>query len=143
MNLGFVVNNLGNSELNYDLLKEINSRPEISQCIFFQNHMPSILIPECLTMGVYGLSNFKGVAVAFDLQSASIISQTNCKTKNYLYLYNIEWLYASINYQAAIELLKNFTIFARSESHKKIIENYCGQEVKVVKSIKGLIECLK
>ena len=27
MNLGFIVNNLGNSELNYDLLKEINSRP--------------------------------------------------------------------------------------------------------------------
>lgn len=143
MSIAYIVNNLGNSELNYDLIKEINSRPDISQCIFFQNHMPQIIIPECLTMSIYGLSGFKGKAVAFDLQAASIINQTNCKTENFLYLYNLEWLYVTINYPLAVELLDNFKIFARSESHKRVIENYCSAEVEVVDSIKGLIECLK
>lgn len=143
MSIAYVVNNLGNSELNYDLLNEVNSRPDISQCIFFQNHMPSIIIPECLTMSVYGLSGFKGKAVAFDLQAASVIDQTNCKTENFLFLYNLEWLYTPINYPLAVELLSKFNVFARSESHKRIIENFCDTEVQVVDSIKGFIECLK
>ena len=143
MSIAYVVNNLGNSELNYDLLNEINLRPDMSQFIFFQNHMVPIIIPECLTMSVYGLSGFKGKAVAFDLQSASVISQTNCKTENFLYLYNLEWLYSAINYPLAIDLLNNFNIFARSESHKRVIENYCDAKVQVVDSVKGLIECLK
>lgn len=143
MSIAFIVNNLSNSELNYDLIKEINNRPDMCSNIFFQNHMPSILTPECLTMTVYGLSGFKGKAVAFDLQGASIINQTNCKTENFIYMYNLEWLYNTINYSLAIDLLKNFKIFARSESHKKIIENYCDNKVDVVQSIKGLFECLK
>lgn len=143
MSVAFIVNNLGNSELNYDLIKEINSRPDICSSIFFQNHMPSVLTPECLTMTVHGLSGFKGKAVAFDLQGASVIDQTNCKTDNFIYMYNLEWLYTTINYALATDLLSKFKIFARSDSHKKIIENYCDNEVVVVKSIKGLFECLK
>ncbi len=143
MNIGFVVNNLGNSELTYDLIKEINNNSDVSSNIFFQNHLPPIIIPECLSMNISGLSGFRGKAVAFDLQSAAIIDETNCKTENILYLYNLEWLHNIINYKLCLDLLNKFKIYARSQSHKAVIENFTGRkDVEVVQSIKELFECL-
>lgn len=143
MNVAFIVNNLGNSELTYDLIKEINKSPDISSNIFFQNHLPPIIIPECLSMNISGLSGFKGKAVAFDLQSAALIDETNCKTENILYLYNLEWLYNVINYKMCVDLLNKFKIYARSASHKNIIQNFTGRkDIEVVGSMKEFFECL-
>jgi hypothetical protein len=143
MNISFIVNNLSNSELSYDLISSINKNSQYSSAIFFQNNLPSIMQPECLTMNITGLSGSTGVAVAFDLESAAILSQTNTKTTNYLYLYDLEWLFRPINYIATRTLMDEFTVLARSEDHANVISNFLNKKVEAITGLEDLFQCLK
>jgi hypothetical protein len=143
MNISFVVNNLSNSELSYELISAVNKNSDCSNAIFFQNNLPSVIQPECLTMNITGLSGSKGKAVAFDLESAAILLQTNTKTTNYLYLYDLEWLFKPINYVVARQLMDNFTVFARSEDHASVISNFLNKKVEVIAGLEDLFQCLK
>lgn len=142
MSLSFVVNNLGNSELSYKLIKAVNNHPEISSNIFFQNNLPTVIQPECLTMNLTGLAGLTGSAVAFDLESAMIIDNANINTKNYLYLYDLEWLFRPIDFVVARRLMDKFNIFAKSDSHAIVISNFLNKQVPVVESIEELFRCL-
>lgn len=142
MSFSFVVNNLSNSELSYDLIRAVNNNSEFSNNIFFQNNLPPIIQPECLTMNLTGLSGLTGATVSFDLECASVVDAANINTKNYLYLYDLEWLYKPINYVQARDLMSRFTIFARSETHANVISNFIDKEVKIVYSIEELFKCL-
>lgn len=142
MSLSFVVNNLGNSELSYKLIKAVNSHPEISSNIFFQNNLPTVIQPECLTMNLTGLAGLTGSAVAFDLESAMIIDSANINTKNYLYLYDLEWLFRPIDFVVARRLMDKFNVFAKSDSHAVVISNFLNKRVPVVESIEELFRCL-
>ena len=143
MNIFFVVYDLSNSELSYDLIYNINKDKKLPYSIFFQSHTPPIIQPECLTMNVNGLSNMKGTAVAFDLASALVIKNTNCNTEKILYLYNIEWMSNGIDYIFAREILDQFKIFVRSDSHAKIVSNFTGRDDIIVKeSMEEFFRCL-
>lgn len=143
MNIFFIVDNLSNSELSYDLIYNINESKNESYSIFFQNHMPPIIQPECLTMNINGLSSATGIAVAFDLASAMIIKNTNCNSEKVLYLYNMEWLYNALDYILVREILDNFKIFVRSESHANIVKNFIGNnQVYIAESMKEFFTCL-
>lgn len=142
MNFSFVVNNLSNSELSYSLIRAINNNSNFSNNIFFQNNLPPIIQPECLTMNLTGLSGMTGKTVSFDLECASIVDSANINTENYIYLYDLEWLYKPINYIQAKNLMNKFTIFARSETHASVISNFLDKEVRVVSSVEELFKCL-
>lgn len=147
MNIGLVVNNLGNSEQSYEVIQLANKISETSNSlvpsIFFQNIMSNILEPSCLCMNITGISNFKGKVVAFGLDSASVIVNNNTNTENWLVLWDIPWLYAVINYPNCIEILKRFKIIVRSQSHKDIVENYTGRnDIQVFEDMNELIKCL-
>lgn len=146
MNIALIVNNLGNSEQSYEVLQLASKLSEanntLSPCIFFQNTIPSILEPPCLCMNITGISNFKGKAVAFGMDSASIVINNNTNTENWLVLWDIPWLYTIMNYEACISILSSFNIVVRSESHKKIVENYTGRnDIKVLDDLSELIKC--
>jgi hypothetical protein len=147
MNIGLVVNNLGNSEQSYEVIQLANKISETSNSlvpsIFFQNIMPNILEPTCLCMNITGISNFKGKIVAFGLDSASVVVNNNTNTENWLVLWDIPWLYSIINYPVCIEILKKFKIIVRSQSHKNIVENYTGRtDIQMVEDMNELIKCL-
>lgn len=142
MSLSFVVNNLGNSELSYRLIKAINNRPEVSSNIFFQNNLPTVIQPECLTMNLTGLSGMTGKAVAFDLESAMIIDNANINTENYIYLYDLEWLFKPIDFIVARKLMDKFHVFARSDAHAIVISNFLNKQVPVAESIEEFFICL-
>jgi hypothetical protein len=143
MKISFVVNNLANSELSFDLIDLINKDKKISYNIFFQNHSPPIIQPECVSMNINGFSSISGKVVAFDLSSAMIIKNTNCNTENILYLYNMEWLQSPVNYLLAREILSNFKIFARSKEHAKIISNFTGDtNIHIAESMGEFFRCL-
>ena len=144
MNTFFVVDNLSNSELSYDLITAINDEKDLSCNIYFQNHAPPIIDPECLTLNITGLASAKGLAVAFDLASALTILNANCNVKNIIYLYNLEWLQQSMDYMLIRKILDNFDIYSRSESHIPIIQNLTnGKDVKFVPDMKEFFKCLK
>jgi hypothetical protein len=147
MNLGFIVPNLANSDMAYELLKFVNpmseSRNDINVSIFTQNIIPPVIQPTCLTMNISGLSGFKGKVVAIGLDSADILYKNNSNTDNYILFWDLNWLYGVINYEVCIDLLKNFKIIARSESHKQAIRNFTGRtDVTVIDSFEDLLPCL-
>lgn len=147
MNIGFVVNNLGNSEQTYDLLKLISSMGDsgnsVTPYIFFQNMLPPIGEANCLAMNILGLTNFQGKLVAFGLDSAHVVAQNNSPTENWLFLWDLPWLYTPMVYPACFDLLNKFNIIVRSASHKLIVENYIPDKtVHLVENMEDLIKCL-
>lgn len=147
MNLGFVVNDIGNSERNYKLLKLIDKIPDknndIIPYIFFQNIAPPAVEPSCLMMNILGITNFSGKVVAMDLESAQVVLNNNANTENWLFLWDLPWLHNVINYVSCLDILKNFNLIVRSEEHKLIIENYTGSNnIYLVKDMDDLLTCL-
>jgi len=147
MNLSFVVNNLGNSEQNYQMIKLINTIAKSSNTIvpnvFYHNIMPSIIPVECLHMNITGLSGMTGKTVSFDVESAQTVISTGTPTENWLYLWDIPWLYSVVNYPAALDLLAKFKIVVRSESQKANIENFTGRkDILVAKDMDEFYKCL-
>jgi hypothetical protein len=145
MNFAFVINNIGNSEVAYELLKFIHSKEDsdFSPYIFFQNNYPPVMSSPCMTMNISGLVNFKGKAVAINLDCADILSKNNSVTENYLYLWDLQWLFNLVNYDAAMDILDNFKIIARSKAHKAIVENYTGRnDILLAETMDELYKCL-
>lgn len=147
MNLGFVVNNLGNSEKIYDLLNFVKKIPEINNkvnpCIFFQNTMPPLADPSCLSMNILGISNFTGKVVALDIESAQAVYNNNAVTDNWLYLYDTPWLSNVINYHGCIEIMKAFKIVVKNKTQKDIVKNFTGfDNIYVAEDMETLLKCL-
>ena len=142
MSTCFVVNNLGNSELSYDLLKFIENK-KLNTCIFFQNTLPPIISPKCMVMNITGLSGFTGTAIATDLDSAMVLHNNNSNTDNWIYLYDLPWTHSVIDYETCLFLLKNFKIITRSDSHKKNLENFTSRsDIYLAKNMDELYKCL-
>jgi hypothetical protein len=147
MNLAFIVNNLGVSEQNYqiiNLVEKINKTTNhVIPHIFFENLAPPLVNPNCLTMNISGLSNFNGKVVCFDINSSQSVYNNNSNTENWLYLWDLPWLGNLLHYTACLNLLSKFKIVARSESHKQNIENFTGRsDIYLAKDMDELYKCL-
>lgn len=147
MNLSFVVNNLGNSEQNYQMINLVNkivsNNNKTVPNIFYHNIMPPVIPIQCLNMNISGLSGMTGKTVSFDIESAQTVIGTGTPTENWLYLWDLPWLYSVLNYPVALELLSKFKIAVRSDSHKINIENFTGrQDIFVAKDMDEFYKCL-
>lgn len=147
MNIGFLVNNIGNSEQTYEIFKLINKISQASNrltpYIFFQNIINQFSQPSCLSMNITGISNFRGTVVAFGLDSAQILKNNNSNTDNWVVLWDIPWLYNVINYPVSIDILKDFKIIVRSDDHKEIVKNFTGRDdIFVATNTDELLKCL-
>ena len=147
-NIAFVVDSLSNSDLSYSCIKMVNGLVNdntISPIIFYQNLYPPAVKPMCLTMNINAVSAYTGTIVATDLYTADIINKNSSRTDKWLYLWNIDWLTQVINYENAIELLKNFNIIVRDHESKYVVKNYCGKDAIILPEFKWseLKECLK
>lgn len=147
MNIGFVINNLANSEFSYELLNQLHKETEKSNSnsyyIFYHNIMPPVMNIPCLAMNLTGLNGFQGKAVAFNIDSAEVLGKNNSHTDNYLFLWDLPWLSNVLNYEACLELLNKFKLIVRSQSHKDNLYNYCGREdIIVVNNMEELFKCV-
>jgi hypothetical protein len=147
MNLSFVVNNLGNSEQNYEMIKLANSIATSSNMIvpniFYHNIVPPVMPLACLNMNISGLSGMTGKTISFDLESAQTVIATGSTTENWLYLWDLPWLYSILNYPLCLELLSRFKIVVRSNSHKDNAENFTGRkDIIVAENMDKLYSCL-
>lgn len=148
MNIAFVVDSLSNSDLSYSCIKMVNglvSDNTVSPIIFYQNLYPPIIRPMCLYMNINAVSAYSGIVIATDLHTADIVSKNNSRCDKWLYLWNIDWLTQVVNYEVAIELLKEFKIIVRDEAAQYIVKNYCGKDSIVLPDLEWskLQECLK
>lgn len=142
MNISFILNNLGNSELAFDLISTVNRHPENSNALFYQNILPPVIEPQCVATNLTSLSSITGTAVVFDLDCAEILEKAGTQTRNVCYLYDLEWFFKPVNYLVARNLLDKFEVYARNEKYACSLSNYLNKDVKTVASVERLYECL-
>jgi hypothetical protein len=147
MNIAFIIDNLANSQVSYDLVSFVNGFTKRSNdynpVIFFQNNLPPVISPACMSMNISGLSGFTGTAVAIGLDSMDMLYKNNSRTDNWVLFWDIQWLDAVVDFCACINILKDFKIVARSESHRKIIKNFTGRDdIYLINNMDELYTCL-
>lgn len=136
--IGFVVNNLIKSELSDKLIKL--SRKNNSFVIFLQNIQSAMNYQDCAIMNVTYLNGFDGKVIALDIDSAYLVSQSNLNAEKIILLWNLEWLYNILNYTEIVQLLDSFKIYVKSESHKKIVENFTGRgDINLIEDLEELL----
>lgn len=130
MNITYVINNLGNSDLSYYCIKNISDISKdtmYSVGILYKNLFPPIREIDCAVMNISAISSISGKAIATDLETLELLSKTTSKTDKYFYVWNLEWLFAPYDYFAIRHFMRDVKLIARSESDKQIIENYTGK----------------
>ena len=132
MNIAGVLNNIGPSQKAFYMIKELNELakdPDNSCAAFIELMGVCVIKPFFSCYNIAFFSEYHGTAIATTLEEANIILQTSNNTNKYLYLWNLEWLNKPINYTAALDILLNpeLKLIARSDSHAKVIENFCNK----------------
>jgi hypothetical protein len=85
MNVTFLLNNLGNSDLTYNclnLISELSSDNTVSTGIIYKNLLPQLSKPKCITMNISALSYINGNVIAMDLETADILMKNRSNTTN-------------------------------------------------------------
>tara|TARA_R110002020_G_scaffold134029_1_gene299089 strand:- start:687 stop:1151 length:465 start_codon:yes stop_codon:yes gene_type:complete len=127
-----VVEDMGPSQKSFYMIKEFNkaaSFRDMSICAFY--HRPSMPVtkPFFSCRNIAFLSGYDGAAIATGLQEAQTLLKSHNNSDKYLYLWDIEWLTNPVNFSIACDVLldKRLKIIARSESHAKVINNFCNK----------------
>lgn len=135
---GFVANNLIKSELSDKLIKL--SKKDNSFVIFLQNIQSAMDYQNCAIMNVTYLNGFDGKIIALDIDSAYLVNQSNLNAEKIILLWNLEWLYNILNYTEIVQLLDSFKIYVKSESHRKIVENFTGRgDINLIEGLEELL----
>jgi hypothetical protein len=129
-----LVDTLGPSQMSFYLIKRFNNLindVNYSPVCFYNNLTRPVITPFFSCMNIACMSTFKGVALATSLETANTALETCGRIEKYLYLWDLEWLRKPLDFDSASSVLKHpdLKIIARSEEHKRVIENYANKTV--------------
>lgn len=103
---------------------------------FSQFNTPSYLKPNFAVHTLPKIWNFPGPAIATDLESAGYLQNSLIEGKKYFYIWELEWDKAHDQFPhiplAKIYSDPQFTLIARSDEHKQIIETCWNVNVSYV-----------
>lgn len=141
--ISFLIDNIEQSELLYDISQFVNkSNNEHDIIIFFKNHGVPYRTPSCPQMNICDLYGYGGSAIATSIDTARILINAVGPQEKIFYPYDVEWLsfptfsYGQLN---SIFNSKDLLKFCRSESHKKAIENSFDAEYNIAENIECLL----
>jgi hypothetical protein len=132
MQIAALVDNLGPSQSSFYLINEFNKAaliPDACVSVFFLRPTVPVIPTMFSCKSVSFLSAYHGVAIATTLKDADILLKGNNNSDKYLYLWDMEWLTYPQNFEGVTKILLDdrIKIIARSESHCKLINNYCNK----------------
>ena len=138
-NFNVLLNNLGSSQLSFFVIKQINelpeSRPEIDGIVFYENLSSSCLPTNFSIMNISECWFDSGPTIATSFSTAEKLKNFYNKKKAF-YVWDLEWIRndKNISYEEyrSVYCDDSFKIIARSEHHKKAIENAFNIKVDVV-----------
>jgi hypothetical protein len=133
MNIAAVINNLGPSQNSYYLIKEFNkvaSNRHMSLSVFFERSAIPIIPTMFSCKSISFISSYHHNAIATSLEETDILLKANNASKKFLYLWDLEWIRNTGQYDTISNILLNdrLNIIARSESHATMIENFCNKK---------------
>ncbi len=152
MKLGIAVKNLGPHQLAYYAIKNINlycrDRCDMDCILFYENQSRPCLPMNFATMQIFESYCYDGIMVATCLSTADKVIKSPGNKKRFFYVWDLEWIrFANKHFNVlhGIYAHPSIQLIARSESHKKLIEDCWNVKVKGVVddlNIESLIQCL-
>jgi len=152
-NFSVLVPNTGANQISFCLINQVNRlfyiHPEIDVMVFYENMHKNCIPANFSTMEISHAFNHKGPMIATTLSTAKKLISFAAE-KKFFYVWDLSWIrnsrevshyeqYESIYTNTSLELI------ARSESHKRAIENCFNRQVNHVVSdfnIKKILEIL-
>ena len=134
LNLAAFVDDLGPSQKCFYLIKEFNkgaTSKDMSISAFYSRPVTPITRPHFSCRNVAFLSGYHGVTIATSLTCAETLLRSHNRSDKYLYLWDIDWLITPVNFSAACDILRDdrLKLIARSESHARVISDFCNRGV--------------
>lgn len=129
-----IVDNLGPSQMSFYLIKRFNNlikNVDYAPLCFYNNLTRPVITPFFGCANISSLSSFKGAAIATSIETAGLLLNTYNKMNRYLYVWDLEWLRHPIDFNGAMSIFRNpkIKIIARSDDHRRAIENYANKKV--------------
>jgi hypothetical protein len=149
--LSFLVPNTGASQMSFYLIHGLNnlakSSPEIDSIIFYENRHKNCLPPNFATMEISEAWSKRDSLISCSLSCAKKMIKFPCKKKLF-YVWDLEWIRNTYSLQEyenykSVYCNENVELIARSEEHKKLIENAFNRKVKCVISDFNMKEILE
>jgi hypothetical protein len=124
MKIGILLDNLMASQKAFSILS--NPNPAY---LFLKQPSPLCIPSDKPISCWHDIWSFEGAVMATDFESAFFLSKLPISDR-YFYLWDLEWIrnHGSKHYIRNISVLqdKSIKLLSRSESHSRVIENYCG-----------------
>jgi hypothetical protein len=139
MKIGFLVPNLGSTQLAFRLIyranQAIRKNNDIDIIVFCENQTQPCFSPGFATMNIVDAWNYHGPLIATTISSAEKLIRFPRPSHKYFYLYDLEWIYTKDRNFIPFSNIyqhKGLDLICRSISHKEIIENCWGKSIKAV-----------
>ena len=134
MKISAIVDNLGPSQKNFYMIKEFNKAAmskDMSMSAFYNTPSIPVTQPHFSCRNISFLSGCSGVAIATSLVTAETLLKSHNNSDKYLYLWDIDWLTRSVNFQVACDILldNRLKLIARSDSHATVINHFCNKRL--------------
>lgn len=135
MKLGFIVNNLGPSQLAYYLVKNLNdmvaNRPELDAVIFYENVAKPCLQPRFAAMQALEAWGYNGVVTATTLSSAERLLSCPSPARKFFYVWDLEWTRGQGEFRYFQRIYGNpkLELIARSAQHASVISSVWNRPV--------------
>lgn len=129
MKLAAIVDDLTPAQSSFYLIKNFN---KLNGPYCFYQNVSGLSIPANFTiLNIAYLPHFSGIVIATSLYTAITLLKAPINSKNFLYVWDMDWIRMGINYEDTLKILRdeNIELIARSDIHKTIIEDYCNREV--------------
>jgi hypothetical protein len=147
MNLGIMLPDLSASQLAFEVINQANklSFEGKYECILFPLGIGTICVkPNVAILNPAEVYDFKGVLIATNLHSASVLCNLKNNARKLFYIWDLEYLRGKVDYVSNIQTYANpkIELICRSEFHAQMIENYCNRKPRIVKNcnIKEMVE---
>jgi len=139
--IGIILDNVGVSQLAYYAIQQSNkiieSRDDSTVIVFYCNMAKPCTQPCFPIMQIAEAWGFEGILISTDLQSTQKMLVMPSAEKKIFYIWDLEWTRGQVNnYHAMAEIYQNedLTLIARSEEHKKAIEDAWNRPVRQINS---------
>lgn len=148
--IGFIVNNLGPSQISYNLISQINklysANVPVCFAIFYENVANLMMEPNCMIMQCSEAWSYKGILISTSLTNANKLIRMPAAEKKYFYVWNIEWLGNIIPYYEPTQFVYSnpeLHLIARNEDHATLIQNSYNRNVDFVVDDFDLVSMLR
>lgn len=133
INIAATIEHLGPSQKSFYLIKEFNKTindHKICVSAFFEKSTIPVIPVMFSCKSTSFISGYHYNAISTTISEADILLKSGNNAKKFLYLWDLEWLYVPQNYSHVCKILLDdrLSIITRSDSHAKLIENFCNKK---------------